>query len=41
MLGPEREGDVFQMLAEADMDSFCELIDLWVLEYAEQFAAKT
>ena len=31
----------FQMLAEADMDSFCELIDLWVLEYAELFAAKT
>ena len=30
----------FQFLAEADLDSFRELIDLWVLEYAEQFAAK-
>jgi len=28
----------FQFLAEADVDSFRELIDLWVLEYAEQYA---
>ena len=30
----------FQFLAEADMDSFRELIDLWVLEYVEQFASR-
>ncbi len=30
----------FQLLSQADVDSFRELIDLWVLEYAEQFAAK-
>jgi hypothetical protein len=29
----------FQRLAEVDIASFSELIDLWVLEYAEQFAA--
>lgn len=29
----------YQMLTEADLDSFVELIDLWVLEYAELFAA--
>lgn len=28
----------FRPLAEADADSFAEMIDLWVLEYAEQFA---
>ncbi len=28
----------FQRLEEADPDSFAELIDLWVLEYAELFA---
>lgn len=31
----------FQYLAEADVDSFSNLIDLWVLEYAEQYAART
>lgn len=31
----------YQMLSQADLDSFTELIDLWVLEYAEQYAAKT
>lgn len=30
----------YQMLVEADPDSFQELIDLWVLEYAELYAAK-
>jgi hypothetical protein len=30
----------FQKLAEADPDSFKELVDLWVLEYAELYAAK-
>jgi len=30
----------FQKLGEADLDSFRELIDLWVLEYAELYAAK-
>jgi hypothetical protein len=39
-----RNKDVFhrthyQFLSEADVDSFCELIDLWVLEYAEVYAA--
>ena len=31
----------FQQLAEADLASFNELIDLWVLEYAELYSAKT
>ena len=30
----------YQRLAEADVDSFTEMIDLWVLEYAELYAAK-
>ena len=30
----------FQMLSEVDIDSFKELVDLWVLEYAELYAAK-
>jgi hypothetical protein len=30
----------FQELADADLTSFREMIDLWVLEYAELFAAK-
>ena len=30
----------FQFLNQADLDSFRELIDLWVLEYAEQYAAR-
>jgi len=29
----------FQKLSEADPDSFVEMIDLWILEYAELFAA--
>lgn len=29
----------YQFLAEADLDSFTELIDLWVLEYAEKYAS--
>jgi hypothetical protein len=29
----------YQELAKADLKSFNELIDLWVLEYAEQYAA--
>jgi hypothetical protein len=29
----------FEKLDEADMDNFMNLIDLWVLEYAEMFAA--
>ena len=29
----------YQFLAEVDLDSYRELIDLWVLEYAEKFAA--
>lgn len=29
----------FQQLAQVDLDSFSELIDLWVLEYAELYAA--
>lgn len=29
----------YQMLEEADMDSFTEMVDLWVLEYAERYAA--
>ena len=29
----------YQFLAEADLDSFIELIDLWVLEYAEKYAS--
>jgi hypothetical protein len=29
----------FQYLSQVDIDSFRELIDLWVLEYAEQYAA--
>ena len=31
----------FQFLSELDVDSFSELIDLWVLEYAEQYSART
>jgi hypothetical protein len=30
----------FQFLNQVDVDSFRELIDLWALEYAEQFAAR-
>ena len=30
----------FQRLAEADLTSFTEMIDLWVLEFAEIYAAK-
>ena len=30
----------FQMLAQLDLDSFRELIDQWVLEYAEKFSAR-
>jgi len=30
----------FQRLAEVDMHAFTELLDLWVLEYAERFAAE-
>ena len=30
----------FQFLNQVDVDSFSELIDLWALEYAEQFAAR-
>jgi hypothetical protein len=30
----------FQLLADADPESFTEMIDLWILEYAELFAAK-
>jgi hypothetical protein len=29
----------FEKIAEADLDTFRELIDVWVLEYAELFAA--
>jgi len=29
----------FQFLSDVDLDSYRELIDLWVLEYAEKFAA--
>lgn len=31
----------FQRLAEVDVGSFTEMIDLWVLEYAELYAAKS
>ena len=31
----------YQRLAEADLTSFTEMIDLWVLEYAELYAAKS
>jgi hypothetical protein len=31
----------FQKLAEADVDSYKELVDLWILEYAEMYAAKS
>ena len=30
----------FEKIAETDQDSFVELIDLWVLEYAEMYSAK-
>ena len=29
----------YQFLSQIDLDSFIELIDLWVLEYAEKYAA--
>ncbi|MEQ8211906.1 MAG: hypothetical protein RH917_19065 [Lacipirellulaceae bacterium] len=29
----------FQKLAEADLDTFRELVELWTLDYAEEFAA--
>lgn len=31
----------YQMLAKIDLESFGELIDLWVLEYAEKYASKS
>ena len=31
----------FQQLTEVDLNSFTELIDLWALEYAELYAART
>ena len=31
----------FQMLTQIDLESFSELIDQWVLEYAEKFSART
>jgi hypothetical protein len=30
----------FQQLAQVDIDSFREVIDQWILEYAERFSAK-
>jgi hypothetical protein len=30
----------YQILKEADLDSFQELVELWTLDYAEQYAAK-
>ncbi|QDU40025.1 hypothetical protein Mal4_43790 [Maioricimonas rarisocia] len=30
----------FQQLSRVDVDSFKELVDLWVLEYAEQFSSR-
>jgi len=30
----------YQRLTEVDLTSFSEMIDLWVLEYAELYAAK-
>lgn len=30
----------YQRLAEADVESFREMVDLWVLEYAEKFASE-
>lgn len=30
----------FQFLSQVDLDSFKELIDLWVLEYAENYSAR-
>ena len=30
----------YQLLTQADLESFTELVDLWVLEYAELYAAK-
>ena len=29
----------YELLGDVDLDSFLEIIDLWVLEYAERFAA--
>ena len=31
----------FQRLTEADLTSFNEMIDLWVLEFAELYAARS
>ena len=31
----------YQFLSQVDMDSFRELVDLWVLDYAEKFAANS
>lgn len=30
----------YQLLSEADLESFSEMIDLWALEYAEQYASR-
>lgn len=30
----------FHLLAQLDLDTFCDLIDQWVLEYAEKYAAR-
>ncbi len=37
---PNRYPRHFQRLAEVDATSFTEMIDLWVLEFAELYAAK-
>jgi hypothetical protein len=31
----------FHFLSDVDLDSFAELIDLWALDYAEQFSSRT
>jgi hypothetical protein len=31
----------FHRLWEVELATFCELVDLWILEYAEQYAAKS
>ena len=30
----------YQLLTEANLEQFAEMIDLWVLEYAELYAAR-
>jgi len=29
----------YQLLSQTDLESFCEMVDMWILEFVEQFCA--